>query len=177
MIAFRTLCLAAVCAAAIAGASFARAHFSGNSWEFLFGSYVIDIGYDADVFTQGSYVRFDFALKDEDTLEQADFSEVWVRVVEGERATQFATGVHRQSLGPTTLLYVFPRAGEYRLEASYRNASGKDIATTSFPIVVEAEPGMKLPWYAVALLGAVAGATAAWLLGALIRKKPHAHGH
>lgn len=157
----------------LAGAKAAEAHFVGNSWEYLTGKYLIDVGYDTNAFSAGSYVRFDFALKDAVTKDPSGFSSVWVRMVEGkeQKSTILATGIHRQEVGPTTLLFVFPKKGEYSMEASFRNAKGEDMATTSFPIVVEAGPGTDVTPYLIAFIGVLAGATAHWAAHALRRRK------
>lgn len=123
-----------VCAMLLPGA--VSSHSLGVSLEATDGQNLIDIGYDPIELTDGTSAVFDMSLKKVDTREAVDFHHVWVRVVQ-ERQTVLATGVARQELGPTTLVYVFPSAGAYTLEVSYRAIDGTVIASSSFPLTVE----------------------------------------
>ncbi len=120
-----------------------EAHATGASWELKQDNYVIDVGYDPLVFEEGSYARFDLALKNEDGS-PAVFSEVWVRIVQNKN-TLLATGVRHEPIGPTTLLYVFPAEGQYSLEASFRTDTGTELSVGTFPITV-ASAQSSLPW-------------------------------
>jgi hypothetical protein len=129
-IALGVLCAGIVCI------PFVYAHESGASWEEQVGEYLIDIGYEPEEFRAGDSIRFDFALKDS-TGATENFDEVWVRIVdETSKKTALATGIRRQSVGPTTLLYAFGHKGPYSLEASYRTADGEEIAAHAFPVAV-----------------------------------------
>lgn len=112
------------------------AHGTGASFESESGPYVVDIGYEPEVFEAGEQSKFDFSLTREGEEQLAAFAQVWVRILQDGK-TVFASGVHRQDFGPTTLLYTFPEKGGYELEASYRAQDG-EIASATFPISVAA---------------------------------------
>ena len=133
IVAFSALCFATVAI----GSAPAYAHTTGAYWEVPVDGYTADVGYDPMVFTAEQYTRFDFNLWKGATTsgESADFSQVWVRILRNTN-TLLATGVFRQSVGPTTLLYVFPGLGDYSLDTSFRNADGDEIAHATFPISV-----------------------------------------
>ncbi|GEM_PF-1349861 len=114
---------------------FVSAHSASVSFEKEAPPYLIDIGYDSVAPIAGEHGRFDFSLRHLNTKDPAEFSEVWVRVLRGEK-TFLATGIQKQEIGPTTLLFVFPREGSYTLEASYRSAGGGEIAKAAFSIPV-----------------------------------------
>lgn len=120
----------------------AFAHTTGSSWNVPSGPYTVDVGYDPITFVAGQYTRFDFLLwkGPANTSPPAPFDQVWIRI-QKEDDTLLATGILKQSVGPTTLLYEFTQPGSYTLEASYRDADGNDIATSSFPITVEGGQG------------------------------------
>ena len=116
-------------------ASQADAHVTGLSWTATTTPYVVDIGYDPNEFQAGQSARFDFVLRDEKTGDIAPYDHVWVRLMHDD-TTLLATGVRRQSIGPTTLLYGLNEPGAYTMEASFRDAEGNDLAVTSFPMSV-----------------------------------------
>ncbi len=150
----------------------ASAHGEGKSWEYKAGHYLIDIGYDSDIFVAGNYVRFDFDLKDQKTLEPSAAAQIWVRILKNGEGTLLATGIHDQPVGATTLLYVFPEKGDYTLEASFRDDSGHDIATTSFPISVQ-EPTAAAPYINIIsiALGCVGIVFVGFWLGTIYRSR------
>lgn len=108
------------------------AHGTGGDFIKEQNGYTIDIGYDPQTFYVGEAVNFDFTLK-KDTLKQ-EFSDVWVRITQDTK-TVFATGVHSQDLGGTTLLYEFEKEGNYTLHVRYQK-DGENIAEVEFPIIV-----------------------------------------
>lgn len=130
---------AAVLLASMSGAPAASAHGDGASWETPVGQYVVDVGYEPDEFTAGETTRFDFNLKQGsgEDAPPVPFAEVWVRL-KGTDLTYLATGVRKQTLGPTTLLYTFVKPGDYSFEVSFRDESGKEAAAASFPVTVAA---------------------------------------
>jgi hypothetical protein len=164
---------AAVFVAAVCAISFyafpVLAHTTGAFWSVPVGAYTVDVGYDPVSFTTGQYARFDFLLWNgpADTGTQADFAEIWVRIIGDNNASLLATGIWKQPYGPTTLLYEFAKPGTYTLETSYRNADGKDIAVGSFPITVVAsnEGGVSLRSAVPFLFGVLVGAFAIALWG------------
>jgi len=122
------------------------AHFVDRSWVYPVNHYLIDIGYDTDAFMSGEPVRFDFTLKDETATKRIIVPEVWLRISKNEAGTKLAVGIHGNPTGPTALQYVFQEAGRYTLEASYRDAAGEDIATTSFEVSVSPGPSRWDNW-------------------------------
>ena len=117
------------------------AHVTGASFNSTSSPYVFDIGYDPVTFTAGEYERFDFILRDEKTGNPVPFDQIWVRITNDDN-TLLATGLFHQTIGPTTLLYVFPAPGSYKVEPSFRDADGNEIAVTSFPITVTSGGGV-----------------------------------
>lgn len=119
------------------------AHSSEVSFEATSTPYLIDVGYDPEEFMAGYASRFDFDLREESGL-ITDYDYVWVRITKEKRAL-FATGIERQMLGPTTLVYTFNTPGDYVLHVSYRQ--GADVmAEASFTFTVLAnDAGPVLP--------------------------------
>lgn len=116
------------------------AHTTGASWNIASGPYTVDVGYDPTTFTAGIYTRFDFLLwkGPANTGDPVDYAQIWVRIVRAGNDTVLATGIWKQPVGPTTLLYEFQEPGSYSLEVSYRDQDGNDIAIASIPITVQA---------------------------------------
>lgn len=117
------------------GAVGVSAHGPGLSLSATTTPYAIDIGYDPNEFQVGSSARFDFRLLHESNSEIASYDHVWVRL-QSENNTVLATGIRHQKIGPTALLYSFLEPGSYRIETSFRDVDGNDIAVSSFPISI-----------------------------------------
>ncbi len=151
------------------------AHPVGFSWEKTNGNYLMDVGYDTDVFIAGEYVRFDFALKDPATKDPRDFTQAWVRITDSDgKRTLLATGVYNQSIGPTTLLYLFAEPGPHSLEVSFRDKDGNDLAVGSFPLVVKpADGGGSVPLQIAGAVLALIGAAGAGYWIGHVRKRSH----
>ncbi len=130
------------------------AHSLGASFEATSSPYRVDVGYDPVDFLAGDASRFDFDLREE-SGPITDYDYVWVRITK-EKKTLFATGIERQTLGPTTLVYTFDTPGDYVLHVSYRQ--GADVmAEASFPFtVLLSDSGPAIP--ADALMGFGIGA-------------------
>lgn len=111
------------------------AHDTGNSFEQVFGAYKVDVGYDSAPFTAGEPVRFDFNVTKEQSGEQTDFTDVWVRVYQDSK-TVFATGLHKPALGVTGLTFTFPEGGQYSLSTRFQN-SGQTVVEAVFPLTVQ----------------------------------------
>jgi len=166
MIFMRRLCVGIASALLVFSyGGIAYAHTTGASWNTVVGQYTADLGYDPATFAAGQYTRFDFLLwkGPANTGTPADFSQIWVRIVRDDNDTLLATGIWKQPVGPTTLLFEFTEPGSYKLEASYRDVDGNDIAVASFPITVAAgssSSGTFLPLL-IAILAFIAGGAAA----------------
>ena len=148
----------------------AHAHVTGASWELKQDGYVVDVGYDPTTFDAGSYTRFDFNLKKESDSSQVDFAEVWVRIIK-DKDTYLATGLRHEPIGPTTLLYVFPQAGSYTLEASFRTDDGTELTVASFPISATSDAGTSLSIVVFLLVGILVGIAAGYALFRFLSKK------
>jgi hypothetical protein len=154
----------------------AQAHTTGAFWNAQDGPYTVDLGYDPASFTAGQYTRFDFLLwkGPADTGTSANFAQVWVRIMRTDgRSTLLATGIWKQPIGPTTLLYEFQEPGAYTMETSYRDADGNEIAVASFPISV-APPatslGTVVPLASSFIVGCFLGAVLFFLSGRYRKK-------
>lgn len=118
-----------------------NAHTTGSFWQTKVGEYYVDIGYDPTIFVAKQYARFDFnLLKNANDTDSLPFAEVWIRI-KRDKETLLATGVRKQPIGPTTLLYSFESSGQYSLEASFRDTEGNEISAASFPITVTPQEG------------------------------------
>jgi len=152
------------------GIAVAYAHGDEASWEVVSGEYTVDVGYEPEEFVVGRSTRFEFNLKQGSGEEapSTPFAEVWVRL-RGVDATYFATGVRKQELGPTTLLYAFGKPGHYTLEVSFRDEGGKEVAAASLPIsVADGEKGaVSSGWLTYFVLGVVAGVVLASLFSTI----------
>lgn len=116
--------------------SSAFAHGEGKSYEETVGNFLVDIGYNPPQPEAGSPVSFDFNLIDKTSGQPAPFTDIWVQVIkDGE--TILATGIHKQEIGATTLLYAFPQAGDYEVAVRYQDAD-KEIVQASFPLTIAA---------------------------------------
>lgn len=126
--------------------SVTSAHTSGLFFERPSGEYVIEVEYDTPVFRANEALRFGFVLEQSVSREVQEFDHVWIRVIDtATKDRLMATGLAYQSIGPTTLLYMFTRGGEYAFDLSFRDAQGQDIATTSISLVVEETQSIVTP--------------------------------
>lgn len=108
------------------------AHGTGADLIKEINGYTIDIGYEPEIIYAGETVSFDFLLK-KDTLKE-EFTDVWVRITQDSKSI-FATGIHNQDFGGTTLLYEFEKEGNYTLHVRYQK-DGESISEAEFPIAV-----------------------------------------
>lgn len=152
-------------------AQIASAHTTGASFTQTSNGYTIDVGYNPISITARDYASFDFLFwkgaatsPTNPTGTPADYAQVWIRIIR-DKETLLATGVMHQQYGPTTLLYSFPEAGNYTMEASFRTAEGDEIAIASIPISVAPAAGQTpvgpVLW---GLLGLLAGVAAGFVL-------------
>lgn len=146
----------------------AEGHTAGASLEAESGNYLVDIGYDPEPLEAGTSALFDFSLLSRESQKVVvPYSHVWVRIRDAEGGI-FASGIHRQAVGATTLLYVFPKEGVYTLEASFRGEDG-EVAEASFEVSVlpnSSQPFSESILFAplMMLLGALFGAAGLSLL-------------
>lgn len=153
----------------------AFAHSAGYSFEQKVGNYKIDIGYDTKPIEANAPVTFDFNIKDVKTDEYLDFGDAWVRF-ENENTTYFATGVYRQPLGATTLVYTFSKPGNYSMYVRFENKD-QQIVEATIPITVNPNseqdsnnPLFQLPAVAIGLVLGIVLGTTLLTSGLLLRK-------
>lgn len=149
---------------------FASAHNTRVSLEKAVGEYTVDIGYNPLVLEAKDPASFDFSLLLKETGEQAEFSDIWVRVVQ-DKQTFFATGISKPDFGNATMVYTFPEGGAYELNIRFQN-KGEALAEVSFPLTVEktaasaGSPGFV--WLVAGLFG---GAMAGFFARAVRKRK------
>ena len=148
------------------------AHATGTSLEKTVGEYRLDIGYNPVVLEAMDSTSFDFNLLLKEKGERVEFSDIWIRVMQGKK-TLFASGIHRPGFGNTTMLYTFPQGGEYELMVRFQD-QGKKLAEASFPLVVKeagvdsSSPDFFLLWLVTGVLG---GAVIGFFAGVISRRK------
>jgi hypothetical protein len=144
----------------VGGAGIVFAHTTGAYWHQADGKYLVDVGYDPSTFQAGIYTRFDFNILHASDSSNADFAEVWVRILKSDtKDTLLATGIRHEPIGPTTLLYEFLQPGEYLFDASFRDGNGDEIVDAQFPITVAPADGSLFVFTAWILCAFVCGGT------------------
>jgi hypothetical protein len=131
------------------------AHGTGASFERVVDGMLIDIGYSPEEITVATPVPFDFALVDAETDESVSYSDIWVRVYQ-DRNVFFASSIHKQRLGATTMLFQFPEPGTYTLSVRFQN-DGIALAESSFEVPVVAGVGEEVPEWTVRDLTVLGG--------------------
>ncbi|MEX0652026.1 MAG: hypothetical protein WD509_00945 [Candidatus Paceibacterota bacterium] len=111
-----------------------HAHGFGVSYEENKDGYLVDIGYDPEIFTTDSRALFDFTLYYEGTEEDVEYSDVWLRINQGTRVI-FAGGIHSPEFGTAGILYTFPEEGEYAISVRFQNM-GEALTEVTFPVTV-----------------------------------------
>jgi len=115
--------------------SVVSAHSEGASFEQVIDGYIVDIGYSPENIVAKTSVPFDFGLN-LSSGEEVLYESIWVRVSQ-DRNVFYAGGIHRSSVGATTMLYQFPEPGVYTLSARFQD--GVDALTeVSFEVEVGA---------------------------------------
>ncbi len=110
------------------------AHGLGASFEKTVSKYFIDIGYDPSVMTEGEQTTFSFTILTDNTKDLVEFDSVWVRIMEGRRAI-LATGIDAGINSAPTMIYTFPKDGEYRLFVRFEKGDDT-LAEAEFPMTV-----------------------------------------
>ena len=108
------------------------------------GNYIGNVDADAYSFTSGEPVNFMFQLWNKDRTEQEDFDNVWVSITPagglGGFANVYGGLLGKPDFGGFRMTYVFPKSGNYVLEARYGKIVAGETQTiidTSFPITVD----------------------------------------
>lgn len=113
---------------------FTFAHAYGASLERTVGGILIDIGYSEEEIAVGEPVNFDFNVYDAATGEEIPYTDIWVRLQQ-ERDIFFAGGIHRPSIGATTMVYQFAEPGVYTFAVRFQNDM-ESVAESEFTITV-----------------------------------------
>ncbi|HEY4486947.1 MAG TPA: hypothetical protein VJB70_04415 [Candidatus Paceibacterota bacterium] len=113
-----------------------HAHGFGVFVEKQVGEITVDIGYEPEILTEHFPVRFDFNIVNAETQGNIPFTDIWVRISQGNVVT-LATSITHASFGPTGLLYAFPQDGDYELSVRFENED-ESIVETVFPFSVVA---------------------------------------
>lgn len=110
-------------------------HGGGQSVEKIVGEYLVKLEYEELFFSEGEPARLDFELINNSTKEEIEFTDVWVKVIGGEK-TFFIAPIAKPEFGRIGMTYTFSTAGEYELHLRFQNKD-TSIAETSFPLKVE----------------------------------------
>lgn len=106
----------------------------GNELEYLEdkNGYRIDVGYGPVEMYANEPSNFDFRLLKDGR--DTEYTDIWVRIIQ-DTQTIFATGIHNQDFGGSTLLYEFPKGGEYTVNIRYQN-DGETLVESEFPVTI-----------------------------------------
>lgn len=137
------------------------AHTSGASYETVVDEKLIDIGYSEEEIVVGEAVVFDFGIFDAVTNEAVPYTDVWMRI-EQERNVFFASGIHRPSIGATTMVYQFLEPGTYTVAVRFQNDT-EEVVATEFVLTVQNEVGAAV----TNMVPIAAGSLAAFIVGAV----------
>ncbi|MEK7628862.1 MAG: hypothetical protein AAB421_05645 [Patescibacteria group bacterium] len=118
----------------LSGVAEAHGAEDGPSFELENNGYLVDVGYNTDMFVDDESVLFQFDLLNKEGARQK-FHDVWVRIV-SDRQTAFAGGVSNSDFGGARITYVFPNPGTYTLSVRYQTKDGDALSEASFPITV-----------------------------------------
>lgn len=112
-----------------------QAHGLGQSLTKTVGDYTIEVEYEALKLQADESVRLDFSITKKDTKEEVQFTDIWVRIAQGNK-TVFAGALAKANFGKPGMTYTFPEAGEYELSVRFQNAD-KTVAEAPFQLRVE----------------------------------------
>ncbi len=124
-----------LCIVSYFGSTQILAHTTGQTVETAVGNSLIDIGYDVKDISVGQSVVFDFNLTDLKKENDVPFTDVWVKVQQGNQ-TVFASGIHRPQYGKTGMIFTFPTPGDYTISTRFQN-NDTTLAETSFTLPVK----------------------------------------
>lgn len=162
---FAVLALGATCVPQV------LAHSEGASFEQVVGDYLIDVGYDPEEITAGEPVRFDFELQDSSNEKETNFTNIWVRIEQGNKAF-FAGSIARARFGLTGILYTFGEKGDYELFVRFEDDNGA-IVETFFPVTVKngSEENEGSDGYTDIFLALLGGLALGILVSLMIKRK------
>ena len=102
---------------------YTNAHGVGASIEEVVDGYLIDIGYSPATIVANNQTRLDFLLFVEETNEEIEYDDVWLRIEDEERLL-FAGAVSRSEYGATGVSFSFPEAKNYNIFVRYNDEEG-----------------------------------------------------
>lgn len=149
------------------------AHAGAFSYEEKVGTYYVDVGYTIEKPIGGDHLVFDFNLFEGGSIDSAEamYDRVWVRI-SYEKEAFVATGVSRQPVGPTTLLFNVPKGWAGDMEVFVRYEKGPEsLAETTFTIPVlpgstESALTTGMPMFVgIFLAGGLVGGVLVWIVG------------
>lgn len=139
---------------------FADAHGFGQVLERTAGEYTVQFEYEALELQADESVRLDFAITKKDPSESVEFTDIWVRIAQGNE-TVFTGSILNPEFGRAGMIFTFPENGEYELSVRFQNKD-KTLAEASFPLSVVPSMGNERK------SGGGLASSAGWLLGGLI---------
>ena len=150
----------------------ASAHTAGASFETRQDGYVIDIGYEPEAPSAGDRIRFDFSAYPEDPSMRGDeiYTDVWVRIIDGEERILYAGDVHDPVFGQAGFTILITKGGEYTVSARFQRDS-ELVVETSFPLVVNDNSAFISEFHLPALISLGIGLLAGGLLMAGFNRK------
>jgi hypothetical protein len=124
-----------VCVTVIFAGAQTNAHSTGATIETVVGEYLVDIGYTPENIVTGSPARFDLLLFSDESGQEVEFTDVWVRV-EKDSILWFAGGIDQPIFGSAGFSYTFSESGEYTLSVRYHDER-KVLIETEVSVMVE----------------------------------------
>jgi hypothetical protein len=111
------------------------------------GEYIVDFGYEPEKLTAGENSFFAIHLKDKESKEVVPFTDVWVRISQGD-AILFS-GLLNPTDNVAELSYYFSVSDHYEIKLRFRDGE-KTLAETTFIVDVARAVG---EYYQLAILG------------------------
>lgn len=151
----------------------ALAHGEGQSVEKTVGEYTVKLEYEAFELQAGESTRLDFEMMRGENKEDIPFSNVWVRITQGNK-TIFAGGIAKSDFAKTGVTYTFPESGDYELSARFQNDKGESIVEAAFPLKIaqattEDAQKQDIPFSPQLLLGIFIGLIVGYALSLFIK--------
>lgn len=111
--------------------------FAHGNYELLtrdVGNYTVESTYDPLDSSLGLSSPITFYLKDKSTNTDATYQTIWVKITQGY-TTVFSAPITKPDIGPTSMMFRFPKEGDYELNLRFQNED-EFIAEASFPLKI-----------------------------------------
>lgn len=111
--------------------------FAHGNYELLtkdIDKYTVESTYDPLDSSLGLSSPITFYLKDKSTNSDATYQTIWVKITQGY-TTVFSAPITKPDIGPTSMMFRFPKEGDYNLNLRFQNED-KFIAEASFPLKI-----------------------------------------